>query len=658
MSPRALQPAMSTPTSSLRALNMASSDTAIKWLALSLDISQSEASSSLSTLTNDYKTLLKSKLPSIHASSSSDPLAASIDPLSERRSSHNEKVDEWSKFYEANELMNEVGIDLERLYLNNVEPEYFQGPEGEPRLEALRNVLFLVCIQLDSEVGYRQGMHELCGIVWYALQSSSSLTPLQLESSTYYISRHLIDSVLNLFDPRPVDPNAKYKLGCPPPKTKPVNCCEIMFEKLKKADGRVHEAIVRAGVPPQLFLLKWCRLIFCREFAAQDAILILDGVMTHMSSSAPDSSGLPSMLGSVAAAMVIMIRGTILNARDMNDILEALMRYKFPGGGVIEDGKYSVVGKDRVERMMGIARDVCDGAAPDLTSRSVSAPAPAPPPVQAIAQGAGNVLDALTKTSTNIMSQLAETGSNLKSNLENTSRPAWLMGGGAEEERQGGGKKVGGGDPGGDPFGLEDVDIDSTTPAPVKEKKIKAKKSTAKSTLDFLTEGMETKRPARSDVFGTFDDSDEEEGGEEEGGDDGGLFGAPKASSVFAPDPPAPAVVPAPAVIPAPAPVAAPVAKASSGGLFDDDDDDDEDDLFGSKLSLNSAPAPAPAPPSVPAPAPVPTTSINTNSLHANTLAASVKVLQNYLQDEGAGAPRGVWEALEKIEGVSKRLKD
>lgn len=41
---------------------MASSDTAVEWLALSLDISQSEASSSLSTLTNDYKTLLKSKV--------------------------------------------------------------------------------------------------------------------------------------------------------------------------------------------------------------------------------------------------------------------------------------------------------------------------------------------------------------------------------------------------------------------------------------------------------------------------------------------------------------------------------------------------------------------------------------------------------------------
>ena len=63
------------------------------------------------------------------------------------------------QFHSANELMSEIQIDLERLYLNNVPPAYFQNSPG--RLEALANNLFLICTQMDKEVGYRQGMHEV-----------------------------------------------------------------------------------------------------------------------------------------------------------------------------------------------------------------------------------------------------------------------------------------------------------------------------------------------------------------------------------------------------------------------------------------------------------------------------------------------------------------
>lgn len=122
-------------------------------------------------------------------------------------------------------------------------------------------------------------------------------------------------------------------------------------------------------MPPQLFLLKWCRLLFCREFAAHDAVLLLDGVVSRSGvGSERDAAGLPIMVGAIAVAMVITVRDSLLRARDENDILEALMRYKFPGGGAQGEGKYAVVGKARVEQLLIAATAISQGRDPGLAS--------------------------------------------------------------------------------------------------------------------------------------------------------------------------------------------------------------------------------------------------------------------------------------------------
>ena len=159
---------------------------------------------------------------------------------------------------------------------------------------------------------------------------------------------------------------------------------------------------------------------------------------------------------------------------------------------------------------------------------------------------------------------------------------------------------------------------------------------------------MEVKRASnRNSVFGSFDDSEVDDNDKNDEDDDsGGLFGKAPAvptrggGHIFppsaAPRPPPALTAPAPApVAPSPAPDPVP------------------------------APVPAPAPASVPASAPVAssapaTTKPNAVSVDrkgmAVTLARSAKVLAIYLQDEGAGAPRSVWEALEAIEKVGKSL--
>ena len=153
---------------------------------------------------------------------------------------------------------------------------------------------------------------------------------------------------------------------------------------------------------------------------------------------------------------------------------------------------------------------------------------------------------------------------------------------------------------------------------------------------------MEVKRGSnRASVFGSFDDSEDEDDGD--GERHGGLFGkapsppirgggvviglAPHASAPVAQDPAPALVVAPPLVAPPPIPASAPT----------------------------PAQIPVCSPPPSPLSAPSPTSK---NRDLAKAVELSVKVLGMYLQDEGAGAPREVWEALEKIKDVGKRLQE
>ena len=173
---------------------MATKETIVRWLSTAL--SSLSSIPELPSLAVEYRDLLASHLPSITSTSDADPLS---DPLSggdedvtseqgvggdgcgdDKTGSSNDDggggggagASSWSKFHSANELMNEVQIDMERLYLNNLPPSYFQ--DSPERLDALSNVLFLTCTQLDKDVGYRQGMHEVSNFHRCRLLSSSS----------------------------------------------------------------------------------------------------------------------------------------------------------------------------------------------------------------------------------------------------------------------------------------------------------------------------------------------------------------------------------------------------------------------------------------------------------------------------------------------------
>ena len=188
----------------------------------------------LPELTTAYKAALTTALPSVTANTEgADPL----DPLSAPAASSDESESGWGKYYAASRLMSEIKIDLPRLYINGLPPDTFV--ESPTRLDALCNILFLYCDGISADVSYRQGMHEVAGVVYHVMEScGEGMSVEHVEAATYYVFKFVMGHLISVYDPRSVVivANEVRKMGVPPPVTRPVESCMRIVERLRSVD--------------------------------------------------------------------------------------------------------------------------------------------------------------------------------------------------------------------------------------------------------------------------------------------------------------------------------------------------------------------------------------------------------------------------------------
>ncbi|TMW56398.1 hypothetical protein Poli38472_006408 [Pythium oligandrum] len=90
-----------------------------------------------------------------------------------------DKSSGWSQYLSDENLLQEINTDLDRLFPAGNEG-FFQN---ERYLGALRQVLFVWC-RLHPDVSYRQGMHDVAAVVFYALLPSRELKPARSEDES------------------------------------------------------------------------------------------------------------------------------------------------------------------------------------------------------------------------------------------------------------------------------------------------------------------------------------------------------------------------------------------------------------------------------------------------------------------------------------------
>ncbi|OBW66289.1 MAG: Uncharacterized protein AUREO_036510 [Aureobasidium pullulans] len=262
-------------------------------------------------------------------------LGSNLDPLSEDSESP------WAVLRQDEALRAEIMQDVDRCMPDNI---YFRQPQTQVML---LDVLFVFC-KLNPDVGYRQGMHELLApILWVVEKDAVSSKATDDSGSEDKMLCHVFDSdfvehdTFTLFGIVMQGAKSFYeqaahkapsKLTAGP--TKPAATLEnpiltrihrIFDEYLPHVDPTLAQHLQEIDLIPQVFLMRWIRLLFGREFGFDDVLSMWDAIFA-------DDPSL-EIVDLVCLNMLLRLHWDLMDA-DYNTALTTLLRYP-----ALEDGK-------------------------------------------------------------------------------------------------------------------------------------------------------------------------------------------------------------------------------------------------------------------------------------------------------------------------------
>ncbi|KAI4165318.1 MAG: hypothetical protein LQ342_001186 [Letrouitia transgressa] len=243
-------------------------------------------------------------------------------------------VSPWNILRQDEEQRAEIFQDVERCMPENL---YFREP---PTQAMLLDILFIFC-KLNRDVGYRQGMHEvLAPMLWVVSRDAIELEDIENKGEAQSPDPDLIDTC---FDSRYVEHDtftlfciimqtAKsfYELGLSNQTMPQANSNDSPIVErsrrvhdiyLQQADPELAEHLTAIEILPQIFLIRWIRLLFGREFLFDDVLSVWDALF------AEDAT--LDLVDLVCVSMLIRIRSLLLDA-DYSEALTLLLRYPPP----------------------------------------------------------------------------------------------------------------------------------------------------------------------------------------------------------------------------------------------------------------------------------------------------------------------------------------
>lgn len=155
---------------------------------------------------------------------------------------------------------------------------YFRQPEIQ---EAMVDVLF-IWVKLNPEIGYRQGMHELVApILWVVDEDSQpasetdewsfALDREYVRHDTFALFRKVMNHAAKWYESG--SNNSNGSAG----DSNIIRLSEKIHKELLKAvDPELADCLTRLEVLPQVFLIRWIRLLFGREFPFEQCLEFWD----------------------------------------------------------------------------------------------------------------------------------------------------------------------------------------------------------------------------------------------------------------------------------------------------------------------------------------------------------------------------------------------
>jgi len=238
----------------------------------------------------------------------------------------------WSRFFEDEEIQKEIRNDITRTY---PDLEFFRRENTQT---LLTRVLF-IWVKLHPELGYRQGMNELLAPIAlvmskeYGAESEgddwvlSLLDPQYMEHDAFAMFSKVMDGMMELYITESSG-NTSSALrsqmnalgGRGNDGNLSVLRCRRVHQLLEKKDSELYSHIAKVHqVEPQLYVLRWLRLVFTREFHIDDVMIIWDAVLA-------DSSTM-RLVDYIAVSMLLYVKANVLAMDDTCAVMARLMKY-------------------------------------------------------------------------------------------------------------------------------------------------------------------------------------------------------------------------------------------------------------------------------------------------------------------------------------------
>jgi hypothetical protein len=344
------------------------------------------------------------------------------DPLSSAPSS------EWGKKFELQKLIQVIDNDLNRLW---GEIDFFEDPQTR---KDLREVL--VAYTCDTDLSYRQGMHEIASIIYYWIVQDADKLQSELELSKtgsekkydHVLSEEFRAALPLLFDRKQVIADTyicfqrMMQVGCFELEVlydtrhaerrnddfgegaltrtveKTISKNEIVdishfvqCVALKKADEPLWKHLNSVhNIGPQAYGIRWMRLLFTREFPLSQAAVLWDAFFAEYALCR--SKGKPfdisrSLVPYVSVAMLVYLSKDLRERDDYAMVLHRLMKYP-PVEGVTSIINKALTYQGDEDLILTAGLTVIKPASPTSPGpSSSSASQKAPPSASLVAKG-------------------------------------------------------------------------------------------------------------------------------------------------------------------------------------------------------------------------------------------------------------------------------
>ncbi|KAL9055590.1 MAG: hypothetical protein Q9162_003487 [Coniocarpon cinnabarinum] len=212
---------------------------------------------------------------------------------------------------------------------------YFRQPETR---QMLLNVLF-VWSKINSDVSYRQGMHEILAPFLWAVERDA-ISAASIDGSAHnetakialttfdaaYIEHDsfmLFTSLMKSLKPAyaatsSISRGHKYSRSLNAEPEIVVRSHRLLNECLAGSDPELSSYLISLEIQPQLFLMSWIRLLFGREFRFDECMELWDALFAQGADL--------HLIDLVCVAMILRLHWRIIDS-DQNDVLHALLHY-------------------------------------------------------------------------------------------------------------------------------------------------------------------------------------------------------------------------------------------------------------------------------------------------------------------------------------------